>query len=265
MPGVLLAVRTRRHAAGLARGRARAPAVIRAATPRPTPRRSPASSVRAWRWAYERLHRRSDSRCPSPTSRAASWRAHIADGRVESCVDRGRRAGRGAVAMHRRRPHHRASYVDPPAQGAGVGTSPAGRRRAAAARAAAHTTASLWVFARERPGPRVLRAPRLARGGRARREPHWRRRRLPLRASSCERARRRHRPRRRALPPARRRRARRRAPRSSAASPRAWEAGRVSDEPPPGATGARGRSTCATSSTARWSSSAAAATASWSW
>ena len=31
---------------------------------------------------------------------------------------------------------------------------------------------------------------------------------------------------------------------------RAWEAGRVSDEPPPGATGARG-STCATSSIAR--------------
>ena len=63
---------------------------------------------------------------------------------------------------------------------------------------------------------------------------------LPARAVSVALAGRRHRPRGRALPPARRRRALDPAPRSSRAWRRAVEAGRVTDEPPPGATAARG-------------------------
>ena len=219
--------------AGLARRRARAPAVIRAATEADAPAIAEIQA-RAWRWAYSDFL--DEDAMPVPSERLERWH--------------GRRRGRARCACSTRTARRRlrrastGDQLDGPLRRPG---RPGRRRRARrctttpwrGCAAAGHDARLAVGLRRQRPGPRLLRAPRLAAVG----EPVARAA-LGGAASAtsgrCERPRRRHRPRRRALPPAHRRLARRPRRDRRAASRRAWEAGRVSEEPPPGASAARG-------------------------
>ena len=253
MPGVLLAVRRVGDAARVAGDRARAPAVIRRGDRgrRPGDRRDPGARVAL---GLQRLHRRR-GHAGRGRARARVARAHRRR-RRRACSTR---TARSSATPQCRTTSSTSLYVDPAAQGAGVG-----RRLLADAqeriRAAGHARAWLYVFADNAHGCAFYERHGWRRGRRARAARRTGARRPPLRARRCERPRRRHRPRRRALPPAHRRafgRGRR------AAGDRRARRARVGGRPRRATSRRRApparaaRSTCATSSTARWSSSAA--------
>jgi GNAT superfamily N-acetyltransferase len=119
--------------------------VIRAATVADAPALA-ALEVRAWRWAYADLVDEADM--PTVAERDARWRERPVDGaavfeqdgRVVGVVQIGPRdddPGVGAL---------RGLYVDPAAQGAGVGGA-LHDHALAALRAAGFAAATLWVFA----------------------------------------------------------------------------------------------------------------------
>ena len=207
--------------------------------------------ARTWRWAYARHHRRRGT-CPVATSACAALAEYIAGGRRCACSTR---TGRSSASPRARGRRAHALYVDPAAQGAGVGgrllaeaqerLRAAGQRGRRCRSSRPTATAAPSTSAAAGAGRRAAwRADALAAPGR-----RYRARRLSVLVAVTDHAAERFRQ--RVGGP----RAIRRAPRDRARVARAWEAGRVEDEPPPGATARP--STCATSSTARSSSSAA--------
>jgi ribosomal protein S18 acetylase RimI-like enzyme len=113
--------------------------VIRRATPADAPAIA-AVQARAWRHAYADIVE--PERMPDPTERELRWRERLAERAEVYVFDQdGQVAGFAALD----RCELRAIYVDPPAQGAGVGTALLATAERAL-RAAGHREAFLWVF-----------------------------------------------------------------------------------------------------------------------
>jgi GNAT superfamily N-acetyltransferase len=113
--------------------------VIRRATPADAAAIA-AVQARAWRHAYADIVAPEDM--PVPEERAARFAAHIDGGSDVFVWDQeGRVAGFAAVDSD----ELRAIYVDPPAQGAGVGTALLSAA-VDALRASGHAEAFLWTF-----------------------------------------------------------------------------------------------------------------------
>ena len=140
VPGVLLAVRRVADLPESPRDRARAPAVIRAATEADAPAIADIQA-RTWRWAYSDFI--ADDDMPVAAERVPVWREHIAGGRRARVRPgrHGRRLRRGA----RRRAH------EPLRRSGGPGRRCRAARLLADAqerlRAGGHARAWLYVFA----------------------------------------------------------------------------------------------------------------------
>jgi GNAT superfamily N-acetyltransferase len=118
--------------------------VIRAATEADAPVIADIQA-RTWRWAYSDFIAPDDM--PDPAERAPAWREHIAAGGVRVFDQDGTVVGYSAVQGD----ELKSLYVDPAAQGAGVG----GRLLADATqriRAAGHARAWLYVYAHNAQG-----------------------------------------------------------------------------------------------------------------
>ena len=122
--------------------------------------------ARAWRWAYSDFV--DYDAMPIAEERVERWRGHVAAGRVRVFDQDGAVVGYASVDDHQLT----SLYVDPAAQGAGVGArlhDDALERL----RAGGHSAAWLWVFTANDQG----RAFYERRGWRAvgdpHREPHW--------------------------------------------------------------------------------------------
>jgi len=118
--------------------------VIRAATEADAPVIADIQA-RTWRWAYSDFIAPDDM--PDPAERVPAWREHIAGGGVRVFDQDGTVVGYSAVQDD----ELKSLYVDPAAQGAGVG----GRLLADAherIRAAGHARAWLYVYARNTQG-----------------------------------------------------------------------------------------------------------------